>query len=122
MSTCQATNTANASARKNIAPRRVVMLSALIGIGMGVSGCNNAVEGAFSGASIGALAGLGLGSLTGNAGSGAAAGAILGGITGGMIGDQNYRRENYGGGYRQGHSGYRYDRHRGYNNNCPSGW
>jgi len=58
---------------------------------LGVSGCNNAGQGALSGAAIGGLAGLGIGSLGGNAGKGAALGAIVGAVGGAVLGDQNNR-------------------------------
>ncbi len=76
----------------------VVALGALVGM----SGCENAVQGGITGAGLGALAGMGLGSLSGDMGKGAAAGAILGGLAGTYIGDQNYRRGYDGGGYSYG--------------------
>lgn len=64
---------------------------AIGGMSLGLSGCNNAGEGALSGAALGALGGLAIGSLTGSAGKGAAIGAVAGGIGGAVLGDQNER-------------------------------
>lgn len=67
----------------------------------GLTGCNNALEGAFSGAGLGALAGMGIGAMSGNMGEGAAIGAIMGGVGGAILGDQNARRDRPQGGYYQ---------------------
>lgn len=78
--------------RRNRGVLKVVLCAAAV-VGLaGLSGCNNAGEGALSGAGIGAAAGAILGSLSGNAGTGAAIGAVAGGVSGGVIGDQNQRR------------------------------
>jgi hypothetical protein len=66
-----------------------------VGSVLGMSGCDNAVEGGASGAALGALVGLGLGSLTGDMGKGAAAGALVGGLGGAILGDQNRRNRDY---------------------------
>ncbi len=73
--------------------RMALTVVAAAGIGAGVTGCNNADEGALSGAALGALAGMGIGSLTGDMGKGAAMGAIVGGVGGAVIGDQNERKD-----------------------------
>jgi uncharacterized protein YcfJ len=67
------------------------VLSILLLAACGLSGCENAGQGAVSGGAVGALGGLAIGSLSGNAGAGAAIGAVSGAIAGGVIGDQNRR-------------------------------
>lgn len=63
-----------------------------LGLGAaGMTGCNNAGEGAISGAVLGAGAGAIIGSLTGSAGRGAIIGGAAGAIGGGVLGDQNAR-------------------------------
>ncbi|MCW5766492.1 MAG: glycine zipper family protein [Phycisphaeraceae bacterium] len=69
-----------------------VVLAGALTLAAGMSGCNNAGEGAVAGGVIGALAGLGIGSVTGSSGRGAAIGAISGAVGGAIIGDQNERR------------------------------
>jgi uncharacterized protein YcfJ len=61
----------------------------------GVSGCNNAGEGALFGAGLGAGGGAIIGSLFGEAGAGAAIGAVSGALFGGVVGDQNQRNASY---------------------------
>ena len=92
--------------------------AAALAMGLGMTGCNNAGEGAFTGAALGALGGLAIGSLTGDAGKGATIGAVSGGLTGAVIGDQNQRnRQNarYGS-YHRSHPPRttRYDHHHYY--------
>lgn len=75
---------------------RIITAAAAIAVcGGGVTGCNNAGEGALSGAALGAGAGAIIGSFTGCAGAGAAIGAATGALAGGVIGDQNQRHEYY---------------------------
>ena len=76
--------------------RTALSAAAGAGIVFGLSGCNNAGEGAFAGAALGALSGLAIGSLSGNAGDGAAIGAVSGALIGGVIGDQNERNARSG--------------------------
>jgi len=83
------------SARKGGMLRSLSVLVASSAMLVGMTGCDNALQGGATGAALGALAGMGLGSLTGNMGAGAAAGAIIGGLGGGILGDQN--RRNSGG-------------------------
>lgn len=76
-------------------PWRRGLALVLVAIPLGLTGCNNGVQGAFSGAALGSLAGLGIGSITGDRSDAVTMGAILGGVGGAIIGDQNARASAY---------------------------
>lgn len=89
----QSGTTERSNRSRSTAGRLIARIGACVAIGLSMTGCDSAGQGAASGATVGALSGLAIGSMFGSAGKGAAIGAVAGGAGGAMIGDQN-RRQN----------------------------